>query len=88
MRTSEHALLERTADAETAGLPARHVADLARALVVMGGMATAISSRLPVTRSEAAAIRRSLPKLAARHGLLARFEDEGSCVTVTLEREP
>jgi hypothetical protein len=71
---------------EVAGRAASHVADMARALVAMGSMATSISSSANVDPTEASAIKRFVPELAERFGIAARVEERDSMLTVTFER--
>jgi hypothetical protein len=73
---------------ETSGAVVSHIAEMARTLVAMGGLATSISSSAHVEATEAEAICRFLPELAARHGLAAQAERRGDWLTVTFERRP
>ena len=65
--------------------PAEHVAAMAR-LVLTLGSGSSVSTQLPVDAEEGATIRRFLPTLAARHGLVATIDDDDRSVTVTFER--
>ncbi|HYK96898.1 MAG TPA: hypothetical protein VEU77_00765 [Candidatus Acidoferrales bacterium] len=66
---------------------AEHIAAVARALSVMGSLATSISTQQRVEPHEAAAIRRLLPALARRYGLRAESDLTGDMLTVTFAPE-
>lgn len=59
---------------------------MARLLLELGATGSSVSTHLPVDGGEAAAIRRFLPTLAARDGLVATIDEDGGCVTVVFER--
>jgi hypothetical protein len=75
---------QHTLDAEHRA--AEHVADVARALAEMRGMASSISTTQPIGPAGSATIRQLLPSLCARFGADARCEGGENALTVTFVR--
>ena len=69
-------------------LPGEHIAAMARAVVLMGRLATSITTQARMSPDQLALVRELLPTLAARHHVRARLEADGDLVAITFARLP